>query len=151
MLLQVWLELSELHRRKGDARAAVRTFQSACEVAGELVKTKQIPPRTFTVPVRGHYEQALRREPSDGVSMNNLAFLLANADAETDIDRALVLAERARRALPAVSEVAYNLGCIYLKGRRPADAMRELQAALEGDLTPETRQQVEQLLRKLVK
>ncbi len=148
---ETWLKLSDSHRRRGDAGAAVRAFLAGCETVSELVRAVQIGPRMIMAPMLRVYEQALRREPGDAVLMNNLAFLLANG-AETDMKRALALAEQARQALPAVGEVGYNLGCIYLKAGRTAQAaalFKEL--TQDARLTPDTRQRIEAQLLKLAK
>jgi Flp pilus assembly protein TadD len=59
------------------------------------------------------YLKALALDPNNGVANNNLASLYA--DRAGDLDQALVLAQRAKRALPTIPNVSDTLGWIYVK------------------------------------
>jgi len=59
------------------------------------------------------YEAAIKLAPSDAVSLNNDAFLIAEHGG--DLDQALTRAQRATQLLPNYPEVADTLGWIYLK------------------------------------
>jgi tetratricopeptide (TPR) repeat protein len=68
------------------------------------------------------YEQAIKLNPQDGVALNNLAFLIAESSSG-DLDQALTYAQRAKQALPNLSEVSDTLGWIYLKKNMSDNAM----------------------------
>ena len=59
------------------------------------------------------YLKALALDPNNGVANNNLASMYA--DRANDLDQALVLAQRAKRALPTIPSVNDTLGWIYVK------------------------------------
>jgi len=58
------------------------------------------------------YERALAREPGLSIAKNNLAWSLTQSG--KDLDRALALAQEARRELPLSPEIADTLGYAYL-------------------------------------
>ena len=60
-----------------------------------------------------HYERVLEISPDHPIAMNNLAYILAETTA--DLDRALMLAQRARSRAPKDPNVADTLGWIYIK------------------------------------
>jgi tetratricopeptide (TPR) repeat protein len=68
------------------------------------------------------YEEAIRLDANNAIAQNNLAYLLG--DMEIDLDRALGLAQRARKLLPNSDEVADTLGWVHMK-------RKETNAALE--------------------
>jgi Flp pilus assembly protein TadD len=59
------------------------------------------------------YEVALKLDPNNAVSLNNLAFL--EAEHGGDLNHAQTMAQRAKQFLPNRPEVADTLGWIYLK------------------------------------
>jgi tetratricopeptide (TPR) repeat protein len=59
------------------------------------------------------YEVVIKLDPTNGVALNNLAFLLTEHGG--DLDDALTKAQRAKQLLPNLSEVSDTLGWIYLK------------------------------------
>jgi tetratricopeptide (TPR) repeat protein len=68
------------------------------------------------------YEQSIKLDPQDGVALNNLAFLIAQSGSG-DLDQALTYAQRAKQALPNLTEVSDTLGWIYLKKNMSDNAM----------------------------
>ncbi|HKJ24870.1 MAG TPA: tetratricopeptide repeat protein [Myxococcota bacterium] len=73
------------------------------------------------------YEEALRLDPSLAVAKANLAWLLAERD--TDLDRALDLAQEAKAALPDLPDAADTLGWVLYKKGIPSAAVGYLQEA----------------------
>jgi Tfp pilus assembly protein PilF len=63
--VEIWIDLSEIYRRKGDAAAALRAFDSACEALTAALESMNIDRAYIVGPLRVHYEEALRREPND--------------------------------------------------------------------------------------
>ena len=124
---EMWMELSEIYRKKGDARGAIRAFQKDMDVVDGMVKTMPVGPGMLLGYVRGFYEQAQRREPNDGVLLNNLSAVLAKMG--TNLDRAAAMAEQSRQVLPEILDVMDNLGYVYLKQKRTEQALEALRDA----------------------
>jgi Tfp pilus assembly protein PilF len=89
------------------------------------------------------YLKAVTLDPNNGVASNNLAVIYS---AEPDkMQQALVLAQRAKRALPSVSAINDTLGWIYVSQGVYNLAIPILQQAVQGDVaanqTPEQKAQ----------
>ncbi len=113
-----YLSLGEVYRRKGDDASAIGNLQQARQILPENVAVL----RTLGLSLdhvgrwqeaRQAYEAALKVDGSDYVSLNNLAFLLAEHNG--DLDDALTKAGRAKQLRPQVDEISDTLGWIYLK------------------------------------
>jgi len=76
------------------------------------------------------YTHAVAIDPNNGVADNNLAALYANRPGS--LDQALVLAQRAKRALPNVADVSDTLGWIYTSQNLYQMAIPLLQQAVKG-------------------
>jgi tetratricopeptide (TPR) repeat protein len=114
----LYLRIGETYRRKGDLTSSIIALQKAREIlpdngvvlstlalvldaAGRWSEAKQV------------YEVVIKLDPTNGVALNNLAFLLSEHGG--DLDDALTKAQRAKQLLPNLSEVSDTLGWIYLK------------------------------------
>jgi tetratricopeptide (TPR) repeat protein len=114
----LYLRIGETYRRKGDLTSSIVALQKAREIlpdngvvlstlalvldaAGRWAEAKQV------------YEVVIKLDPTNGVALNNLAFLLSEHGG--DLDDALTKAQRAKQLLPNLSEVSDTLGWIYLK------------------------------------
>jgi tetratricopeptide (TPR) repeat protein len=75
------------------------------------------------------YEEALAKRPGATGVKNDLAFLLAEAG--SDLDRALVLAQEAQSEAPELSPIADTLGFVYLKKAMLEPAERQFRYAIE--------------------
>jgi len=80
-------------------------------VMGNLAVTLDVSGRKQEA--RQVYEATIKMDPTNGVALNNLAFLMAENGA--DLDQALTLAQRARQILQTQLEISDTLGWIYLK------------------------------------
>jgi tetratricopeptide (TPR) repeat protein len=114
----LFLSIGEAYRRKGDLNNSIVALQKARDIlpdngvvlstlalvmdaAGRWSESRQV------------YEVVIKLDPSNGVALNNLAFLLTEHGG--DLDDALTKAQRAKQLLPDLSEVSDTLGWIYLK------------------------------------
>jgi tetratricopeptide (TPR) repeat protein len=114
----LFLSIGEAYRRKGDLNNSIVALQKARDIlpdngvvlstlalvmdaAGRWSESRQV------------YEVVVKLDPSNGVALNNLAFLLTEHGG--DLDDALTKAQRAKQLLPDLTEVSDTLGWIYLK------------------------------------
>lgn len=123
----VYLRLGETFRRKGDLNSSIANLQKAREIMPENAAIVGTLALTLDSAGRKHearqaYEQTLHLDPSNGVALNNLAFLIAEAGG--DLDQALTFAQRAKQMLPNQLEVSDTLGWIYLKKNLSDDAVQ---------------------------
>jgi tetratricopeptide (TPR) repeat protein len=138
---QIWVQLSEAYRRTGEVSEAIAATRKAQEVAPTNVAANlQLALLYDTSGQRSQarpvYEEVLKTQPDNAIALNNLAYLLAESG--TDLDQALTMAERARRALPNDVDVADTLGWIYIKKNLPESAIpifKELIAKQPGRST----------------
>ena len=123
----VYFRLGITLRRKGALNDAIQALYKAQEampgnplVVNELALALQTADRKPEA--RQAYEQVIKLDPQNGTALNNLAFLLAESNAG-DLDQALTYAQRAKAAMPNLSEVSDTLGWIYLKKNMSDNAM----------------------------
>jgi len=114
----LYLRIGETYRRKGDLNNAVQALQKARETLPDNIVVLS----TLALVLDGAgrrqearqvYEATLRLDPNNAVSLNNLAFLLAESGG--DLDDALTKAQRAKQLMPNLLEISDTLGWIYLK------------------------------------
>jgi tetratricopeptide (TPR) repeat protein len=132
---EVYFRLGVTLRKKGDLKGAIQTLYKAREtlpgnamVVNELAVALQSADRKQEA--REAYEQAVKMEPQNGFALNNLAFLIAESNAG-DLDQALTYAQRAKQALPNLSEVSDTMGWIYLKKNMTDNAMDIFQGLVD--------------------
>ena len=123
----VYLQMGEVYRRKGDDPSAISALQKSREILPESSPVLTTLALTLdhasrTPEAKQVYEVAIKIEPSNGVALNNLAFLLAEHNG--DLDEALTKATRAKQLLPTMAEVSDTLGWIYLKKNLSDDAVK---------------------------
>jgi tetratricopeptide (TPR) repeat protein len=123
----IYFRLGETLRKKGDLKGAIQYLYKAREalpansmVVEELALALQFDGRKPEA--RDAYEQAIKLDPQNGMALNNLAFLMADTGLG-DLDTALTYAQRAKQAMPNLSEVSDTLGWIYLKKNMSDNAM----------------------------
>ena len=79
------------------------------DAAGRYSEAKQV------------YLATIKLDPNNAISLNNLAFLMAENNG--DLDQALTMAQRAKQLLPNLPEVSDTLGSIYLRKNLNGDAV----------------------------
>jgi tetratricopeptide (TPR) repeat protein len=114
----IYLRIGETYRRKGDDAGAVSVLQKAREVLPDNITVLSTLALTLDhagrwSEARQMYDATLRLDANNGISLNNLAFLIAEHNG--DLDDALTKAQKAKQLLPNTYEVADTLGWIYLK------------------------------------
>ena len=120
------VRLGSAYRRQGDLKKAVEHLRRAIEL--DPNNAKAYSELGLLVHAQGNlnearlmYEQLLKLQPYSLVALNNLAFLLA--DEGTDLDRALLLANRAAEASSNEPNVVDTIGWIYIKKNLPDKAI----------------------------
>jgi tetratricopeptide (TPR) repeat protein len=122
--------LGEAYRRKGDLNAAMDAFRRVSEVSPNnadgllqlALLTEGTGKRTQAKPI---YEQVLQIKPDNAIALNNLAYILAEEG--VDLDRALIMAQKAVQIAPGSPDIADTLGWIYFKKNMSDDAVRVYQ------------------------
>ena len=114
----LYLRMAETYRRKGDLSNSIIALQKAREILpdnGVVLSTLALvlDAAGRWSEARQVYEVVIKLDPTNGVALNNLAFLLSEHGG--DLDDALTKAQRAKQLLPNLSEVSDTLGWIYLK------------------------------------
>jgi tetratricopeptide (TPR) repeat protein len=123
---QIYLEIGDTYRRKGDFGAAITAFQEARKILPDDQRVLTALGMTLGSvdrwpEARQIYEATLKLDPNNGIVLNNLAFGLAEHNG--DLNQALTMAQQAKRLLPTMPEVSDTLGWIYLKNNLPDQAL----------------------------
>lgn len=115
---QTYESLGDVYILKGDLKNSLASYQRAREMAPD--DPGVIGRIAYLESTSSQYKEAianLQRQlvlnPEDMIAMNNLAFALAETG--TDLDKALALAEKARRKAPDNAGVADTLGWVYTR------------------------------------
>jgi tetratricopeptide (TPR) repeat protein len=137
----IYLRLGETYRRKGDLPSAVPVLEQARKTMPD--NPVVLSTLALALDGSGHkaearkiYESTLKADPTNGVALNNLAFLIAEGGG--DLDQALTLAQRAKQMLPNTAEVSDTLGLIYLRKNlsdNAIDIFRDLVSKQPGQST----------------
>jgi len=126
--------LVAVYTARGNTDAALRSLESM-ETAGTLHGgARELLARLYLAhgnepAARAQFEKALSDTPNLAEAKNGLAFLLASSN--TDLDRALTLAQDAQRQLPNAPEVTDTLGYVYLRKGLNEAAIDRFRYALE--------------------
>ena len=122
----VYMRIGETYRRKGDLANSINALQEG----RKYLPDNPIILSTLAVVLdgAGRYNEAkqvymatIKLDPNNAVSLNNLAFLIAENNG--DLDQALTMAQRAKQLLPNLPEVSDTLGSIYLRKNLSIDAV----------------------------
>ena len=116
---ELYTSLGDLYQLKGDVNSALASYQRARELAPNNPKILAVI-AFLQQNNSGHEQEAiasltkeLALDPQNAITMNNLAFALADTGAE--LDRALALAEAAQRKLPNNPGIADTVGWVYVR------------------------------------
>ncbi len=122
----IYMRIGETYRRKGDLASSINALQEARKFLPESPVV--LATLALVLDTAGRYDEAnkvyqatLKMKPDDPISLNNLAFLMAEHGG--DLDQALTLAQKAKQLLPDLPEVSDTLGDIYLRKSLYADAV----------------------------
>ena len=119
--------MGQAQQKSGDLNGAIESFKAAQKVKPD----DPLPALSLGVLydatgrqdlARAQYEQVLKLQPDNPTALNNLAYMLA--DQKGDLDRALLMAQRATQKAPDRPEIADTLGMIYLKKSLTDEALR---------------------------
>lgn len=122
----LYMRIGETYRRKGDLAQAA----NALEQARQFLPNNTVILSTLAVVLdqAGRFNEAtkvyqatLKLDPNNAISLNNLAFLMAEHGG--DLNMALTMAQRAKQLLPDLPEVSDTLGSIYLRKSLNGDAV----------------------------
>jgi putative PEP-CTERM system TPR-repeat lipoprotein len=126
MLGQLYLSQHKLPQAREEF-AALAARQSK-PVAAETMVGMILQVEGKTAEAQKQYEKVIGLEPRAPVAANNLAWLYAEAG--TNLDTALQLAQTAKAGLPDSPEIDDTLGWIYYKKDLVSQALPPLQAAV---------------------
>ena len=123
---EIYGRMAEAYRRKGDLHDATASLEKARAIQPENLSV--LSNLALVLDEGGQwseakkvYEAALKLDPNNAISLNNLAYL--EAEHGGDLNQAQTLAQRAKQFLPNRPEVADTLGWIYLKRNLPDNAV----------------------------
>lgn len=122
--------------RADDRRARLRRILEEQLVAGHASATVHLLLGTIAIcdeqfeDAIDHFALGLRQKPESASLLNNLAWALAHGDGR-DLDRALRLSESAIVVAPDRAEFLETRGQIHFKCERWADAISDLERALQ--------------------
>lgn len=125
--VDIWLRLGFLQRALGQLPAALASFQQA--VKADPGNANAVLNQGMTLEAMGNkkeaetlYNKVLSMDPGNAVALNNLAFM--SADSGGDLDRAMSLAERAKKQAPTSPDVSDTLGYVYYQKNLNAAAVQ---------------------------
>jgi tetratricopeptide (TPR) repeat protein len=114
----IFVRMAEAYRRKGDLQNATASLEQARAIQPDSIGV--LSNLALVLDQAGRwseaqkvYEAALKFDPNNAISLNNLAYL--EAEHGGDLNQAQTLAQRAKQFLPNRPEIADTLGWIYLK------------------------------------
>jgi tetratricopeptide (TPR) repeat protein len=114
----LYLQIGDCYRLAGDRDTAIENFKKAREILPEneivlsdIGKVMDVSGRRKEA--REAYEACLRVNPNNAEILNNLAYLMAETNA--DLDQALSYAQKARGLNPGLGEISDTYGWILLK------------------------------------
>jgi tetratricopeptide (TPR) repeat protein len=122
----IYLEIADAYRRAGDRNNAIINLQKAREILpeNEIVLSSLglvLDQAGHKTEARQAYEACLKVNPNNAVVLNNLAYLMAESNA--DLDMALQYAQRAKGLNPNLPEISDTYGWILLKKSLPEQAI----------------------------
>src|ERR1700733_14031086 len=122
-------DLGEAYQAKGDLANAEKEFEKATEQGGGDPQAYFLLGYTLRASGRRPeairaYHRALAMRPNDPLTMNNLAYALADGGDSKELDEALQLAHKAVDISPGESELRDTLGWVLLKKGQSDQALR---------------------------
>jgi tetratricopeptide (TPR) repeat protein len=81
-----------------------------------------------------NWELALSKDPNNIGAMNNLALVLAKTS-DANVERPLMLLNKARSLSPGNAEILDSLGDVLMMADRPRDAVNKYELSIRNDMT----------------
>ncbi len=130
-----WLRLGTLQRALNQNDDAIASFQQAISVnptsaSAFLNQALLLDALGKKKEASDSYNRVLGIDPRNTLAMNNLAFL--NAEAGTNLDRAMSLATQAQRQVPNSPDVSDTLGYVYYQKNLNAEALQIFKRVVEN-------------------
>ncbi len=124
---EAWIRLGVLQRSQGENDEAMASFNhaealnhnSAIAFLNQAVLLESLGKKKEAADA---YNKVLGIDPQNTLALNNLAFL--NAEAGTNLDRAMTLATQAQRQVPNSPDVSDTLGYVYFQKNLTAEALQ---------------------------
>ncbi len=122
-----WLRLGILQRSQQQNDAAMASFQQAASlnprsVSAFLNQAVLLESEGKKKEAEDAYNRVLGIDSQNALALNNLAFL--NAEAGTNLDRAMTLATQAQRQVPNSPDVSDTLGYVYYQKNLNTEALQ---------------------------
>jgi tetratricopeptide (TPR) repeat protein len=130
-----WLRLGTLQRALKQNDAALVSFQQAISVNPNsanayLNQALLLEATGKKKEASDSYNRVLGLDPRNALAMNNLAFM--NAEAGTNLDRAMTLATQAQRQVPNSPDVSDTLGYVYYQKNLNSEALQIFKRLVEN-------------------
>ncbi len=122
-----WLRLGILQRSQNDNDAAMASFQQAAAInprsaSAFLNQAVLLEFLGRKKEAEDAYNRVLGIDSQNTLALNNLAFM--NAEAGTNLDRAMTLATQAQRQVPNSPDVSDTLGYVYYQKNLNTEALQ---------------------------
>jgi tetratricopeptide (TPR) repeat protein len=130
-----WLRLGTLQRAVNQNDEALASFQQA--ISANPTNANAYLNLALLLEALGKkkeaadsYNRVLGINPSNTLALNNLAFM--NAEAGTNLDRAMTLATQAQRQVPNSPDVSDTLGYVYYQKNLNSEALQIFKRVVEN-------------------
>jgi tetratricopeptide (TPR) repeat protein len=130
----LWIRLGLVQRRLGQYDAALASFEQASNA--DTKNAAAYLNRGMLLEFLGRqkeagdmYNRVLGVDPENTLALNNLAFLAA--DQGDNLDRAMTLAEKAKKRAPNSPDISDTLGYVYYKKNLNSEAVRIFRQLVE--------------------
>jgi len=134
--LPAYAALGQIYAKQGRVDEARAEFEALAQrdstpVAALTMAGMMLEAQGKTDLARQRYERVIELDRSAPVAANNLAWIYAQSN--INLERALELAQTARRGLPATPEVSDTLGFVYFRKGLLPQAIDAIQSAVQAD------------------
>jgi tetratricopeptide (TPR) repeat protein len=131
-----WIRLGVLQRSQSDNDAAMTSFRQAASLnprsaTAFLNQAVLLESEGKKKEAEDAYNRVLGIDSQNTLALNNLAFM--NAEAGTNLDRAMSLATQAQRQLPKRAAVSDTLGYVYYRKNLNAEALEIFKRVVQDD------------------
>lgn len=133
-LASLYVLIADTYRNKKDYDRGLEAAKKAVELnptSAAVLDSKALLLERAGRPAEARklYDQSIKLEPENPITLNNLAYLMAETG--DNLDLALTYAQKAKQRMPAMQEVSDTLGWIYLKKNLSDNALQIFQTLVE--------------------